>query len=311
MTGTAEGFAHPALWYRDQDEYLAGTVPYLREGLAAGEPVAVAVPTGNLAPLRDALGAEAGRVLWRDMTVDGRNPGRIIPAVLLAFANAHPGQRVRIIGEPTWPGRTSAEYPACVQHEALINAAFAGRAASILCPYDAGRLNPAWVRDTRRTHPVIWDATGHFASHQYDDPLAVAEQLNPPLAEPPPRAATIWIDLQTLSQARHFVADRATRAGLSPGRVIDAVVAVNELTVNSVRHGGGAGTLSIWIEADQLICQLSDAGHLADPLAGRIPIPPQAPTGGRGLLMVNQVCDLVRIHTAASGTTVRVYLHRS
>src|SRR5262245_66433911 len=104
MNTTAGGFSHPALWYRDRDEYLAGTVPFLRDGLAAGEPVAAAVPTGNLALLRDALGEDADQVLWRDMTEAGRNPGRIIPTVLLAFANDHPGRRVRIIGEPCWPG---------------------------------------------------------------------------------------------------------------------------------------------------------------------------------------------------------------
>jgi hypothetical protein len=69
-------FVHPALLYRDSDEYLAATVPFIRDGLAAGEPVAVAVPDPNLALLRDALGADAERILFRDMTVAGRNPGR-------------------------------------------------------------------------------------------------------------------------------------------------------------------------------------------------------------------------------------------
>jgi anti-sigma regulatory factor (Ser/Thr protein kinase) len=310
-TSTAQGLVHPALWYRDQEEYLAGTVPFVRDGLANAEPVAVAVPSGNLALLRAALGADAGEVLWQDMTVAGRNPGRILPGVLLGFANAHPGQRVRIVGEPIWAGRTGAEYPACAQHEALINAAFAGRAASILCPYDVGRLDPAWVHDARRTHPVIWDGTGQFDSLQYGDPVTVAKQVNPPLREPPPQAVTIGVDLHALAEARRLVSDQATRAGLAPARVVDAVVAINELATNSVRHGGGAGTLSIWTDADHLICQMSDAGHVADPLVGRIPLPPETPTGGRGLLLVNQLCDLVRIHSTTSATTVRVYLHRS
>src|SRR5690349_5948381 len=154
MTAAA-AFAHPALLYRDTGEYLAGTLPFIRDGLAAGEPVAVAVPGPHLELLRDALGADAGRVRLLDMRVVGGNPGRILPGVLLAFANAHADRRVRIIGEPIWPGRTPVEYPACAQHEALINAAFAGRAATVLCPYDTGRLDPAWIRDSYRTHPVL------------------------------------------------------------------------------------------------------------------------------------------------------------
>ena len=61
------------------------------------------------------------------MAEAGRNPGRILPAVLHAFADDHPRARVRIVGEPVWAGRTPVEYPACAQHEALINGSLAGR----------------------------------------------------------------------------------------------------------------------------------------------------------------------------------------
>jgi hypothetical protein len=96
----------------------------------------VAVPGANRRLIREALGVDAEQVLMRDMTVAGRNPGRIIPTVLLAFADAYPGRRVRLIGEPIWAGRSETEYPACAQHEALINAAFVGRPITILCPYN-------------------------------------------------------------------------------------------------------------------------------------------------------------------------------
>jgi hypothetical protein len=109
----AEPFVHPALFYRGADEYLAGTVPFIRSGLAAREPVAVAVPGPNLALLCAELGADAGHVRLMDMNTAGRNPGRIIPGVLRAFADTHPGQPVRIIGEPIWASRTDDEYPAC------------------------------------------------------------------------------------------------------------------------------------------------------------------------------------------------------
>nr|WP_256979459.1 MEDS domain-containing protein [Streptomyces sp. NRRL B-24085] len=33
-----EPFVHPALFYEGTDQYIAGTVPFLREGLDAGEP---------------------------------------------------------------------------------------------------------------------------------------------------------------------------------------------------------------------------------------------------------------------------------
>jgi anti-sigma regulatory factor (Ser/Thr protein kinase) len=307
-TTTAEQFVHPALLYDDDAEYLAGTVPYIREGLAIGEPVAVAVPGPNLALIRAALGPDADRVLLRDMTVAGRNPGRIIPTVLLAFADAHPGRRVRLIGEPIWAGRSAVEYPACAQHEALINAAFAARAATILCPYNTRLLAPDWIEDAHKTHPVLLDATRSFASAHYNNPVAVAAGFNLPLPDPPGDAATIAVDFFTLPAVRSFVAEHAGRAGLPPARIGELTLAINELVTNTVRHGGGTGELSVWAEPDRLVCQVTDRGHVADPLAGRIPVPAEAETGGRGLLLVNQLCDLVRIHTTALRTTIRVHM---
>jgi anti-sigma regulatory factor (Ser/Thr protein kinase) len=306
MSTAAEPFAHPALLYRNDEEYVAGTVPYVREGLAAGEPVAVAVPGPRLELIRDGLGADAEQVLFRDMTVAGRNPGRIIPTVLLAFADAHPGRRVRLIGEPIWAGRTPAEYPACAQHEALINAAFTGRAATILCPYDTGLLDPAWIEDAYRTHPVMVDAERSFDSVHYDDPVAVAAGFNRPLPDPPAYAVTMAVDFCSLAAVRRFIAEHAARAGVAPGRAGDLILAVSELAANAVEHGGGTGEVAVWSEGGDLVCQLTDGGHLSDPLAGRIPVRPEAPTGGRGLLLVNQLCDLVRVHTTPGGTTTRV-----
>src|SRR5690348_12702806 len=111
-----EAFQHEALVYRTPEELLAGTVPFVEAGLAADEPVLVAVPAANIELIRDAMTAASGAVRFVDMTEAGRNPGRIIPGVLHAFVDEHAPCRVRVIGEPIWAGRSAAEYPACVQH---------------------------------------------------------------------------------------------------------------------------------------------------------------------------------------------------
>ncbi|CAM5655120.1 non-specific serine/threonine protein kinase OS=Streptomyces glaucescens OX=1907 GN=SGLAU_31250 PE=3 SV=1 [Streptomyces glaucescens] len=95
-----DAFVHPALFYRGEEESTRQTVAFLRAGLAAGEPMAVAVPGPNLELIRAGLGTDGDGILFLDMTDVGRNPGRIIPRVLRGFADAHPGGRVRIIGEP-------------------------------------------------------------------------------------------------------------------------------------------------------------------------------------------------------------------
>ncbi|MGV9840892.1 anti-sigma factor RsbA family regulatory protein [Streptomyces fungicidicus] len=300
-------FVHPALFYRDDREYLDGTLPFVRAGLAAGEPVAVAVPGDRLRLLRDALGDDAAAVRLVDMREAGRNPGRIIPGVLRAFADDRPaGKRVRIIGEPVWAGRSETEYPACVQHEALINAAFRGRAVTILCPYDAARLPARVLADAHATHPVVIPAGPgpEYRSDAYA-PDAVAARCNEPLP-PVADAMTFPFAAASLPGARHAASGEGRRLGLTGVALEDLAIATAELTTNSVRHGGGSGVLRVWGENGRVVCEVRDRGTLTDPLAGRHPAPHDQ-RGGRGLLMVNLIADLVRVHTGDEGTTIRCW----
>lgn len=273
----------------------------------------MAVPRENLRLVRDGLGGDADGVRLLDMQEVGRNPGRIIPGVLRAFADAQaPGRRVRIVGEPIWAGRSSVEYPACVQHEALINAAFEGRTVTILCPYDVRRLDGQVLADAHATHPtVIRD--GRSADSEAYAPQTVVARYNEPLAAVPGvKAVSFPFDGGTLAEARHRAADEAGRLGLAAARTRDLLLVVAELTTNSVVHGGGRGVLRVWGEGGTegaVVCEVRDAGVLADPLAGRRPAPPERP-GGRGLLLVNLVADLVRTHTGGAGTTVRCWFGR-
>ena len=208
-------FRHQALLYRDAGEFLAGTVRFVEDGLAAKEPVLVAVPGGNLDLIAGALRNSADRVRFADMTEAGRNPGRIIPWVLHAFITEHTGTRVRIIGEPTWAGRSDVEYPACVQHDALINRAFAGWDASILCPYDLATLPASAVSDAERTHPELvgglpagsgpWAAAGTSARYR---PEEVVEEFNLPLPPVPDSATRLDFDRGRLGMVRQFVIGR-------------------------------------------------------------------------------------------------------
>ncbi|GAA3435141.1 sensor histidine kinase [Kutzneria kofuensis] len=294
-------FDHPALFYRDEHEYLAGTLPFITEGLAAGAPVAVAVPTANLALLREELGRDAEHVRMLDMTEVGRNPGRIIPGVLRAFADAHPGRHVRIIGEPIWAHRSETEYPACAQHEALINHAFTGHTATILCPYDVAALDPLVVADAARTHPVLVDRTGRRDSDQYA-PDAVVADYNRPLATPP-NAVTFTATATDLARLRRWASATAGALGLSEGRAGDLLLAVTELATNSIEHAGSSATVMLGVDGSDLVCQVHDTGHITDPLVGRRP-EAAGQRRGRGLLMVNHLADLVRLHTTPRGTSI-------
>jgi len=77
-----------------------------------------------------------------------------------------------------------------------------------------------------------------------------------------------------------------------------------------VVHGGGGGSFRMWREVDTVVCEVSDAGHVSDPLAGRVLVPSDA-EGGRGLWLVNQCCDLVELRSSPSGTVVRLHVART
>ncbi|MFD0885081.1 anti-sigma factor RsbA family regulatory protein [Streptosporangium algeriense] len=314
-TATAEldPFVHPALFYRGDREYLQATLPFIRGGLAAGEPVAVAVPERNLRLLRTWLGPQASSVCFLDMTREGRNPGRIIPAVLRAFADPHEGRRVRILGEPVWPGRSVTEYPACLQHEALVNLAFPGRAVTIMCPYDADALEPGVVRDAETTHPVLLDGSGLRVSDAYAPERAIRD-ANRVLPDPERAEALDFggprngerFGVRELARAREFAVGHAARAGLRGERLGDLRMIAGELVANSLDHGGGRGVLRVWAEGGQVVMDVRDAGHITDPLVGRRPVDARR-RGACGLLVTNLLSDLVRVHTGEGGTTVRVY----
>lgn len=303
MTGDADPLIHMALFYRGDREYLEAVVPFIRDGLDNGEQVLVAVPTEKLALVRDALGGDGARVSLTDMTDVGRNPARTFPALSVVDDSAG---RARIVAEPVWPARSAEAYPACVQNEALFNTAFAGRALTTMCPYDAVGLDAAVLADARTTHPRIREGPAVSVSTDYAAEDAV-RRYNQPLPEDPAAVTFRLATVDDLSAARAFVVRCAESLGLPVGRFGDLQLIVTELATNSLEYTDGACTIAMWRAGADLICQVSDGGRLDDPLAGRR-LPATHGMGGRGLFLVNALADLVRTYTSPDGTTIRVYL---
>ncbi len=299
---------HLALFYRGPDEYCDAITSFVRDGLSAGERVLVAVPEYRLFSLRTALGSEHhqpdGRLGFADMSTLGRNPARIIPAVQAFIAAGH--QPVRFVGEPIWAGRSSAEITEATRHEALINLAFAAADVQILCPYDAARLPDSVLADACRTHPSIAGRQVRGAADAFLGPGGIPERCTAPLT-PPPRGAEILRYHADLRSVREFAGGLARAAGLPAGRAADLILAVSEIAANTLRHSGGGGIVFGWQAPGELICELRDAGHITDPLAGRrMPDPEQA--GGHGMWLVNRSVDLTEIRTGLGGTAIRVHV---
>jgi anti-sigma regulatory factor (Ser/Thr protein kinase) len=111
-----------------------------------------------------------------------------------------------------------------------------------------------------------------------------------------------------LAAVRALVRRCTAEAGLSDKRAVDLVIAVGEVAANTVQHARTAGTLDIWHDADEIICQVTDGGFIRDPQAGSHAPPPGA-LAGHGLWMVNQLCDRVDLHSDETGTTIRMHMN--
>jgi anti-sigma regulatory factor (Ser/Thr protein kinase) len=301
-------FSHEALLYDGPAQFLEGTLPFLRDGLARDEAMLVALPTERLALLERELGQDAERVCFADMAVLGRNPARIIPAWRdFLDEQGAAGRPFRGIGEPIWAGRTPGELVECQHHELLLNLAFDGGPAwRLLCPYDTRALPRDVIQEARRSHPSLWEDGVGSSSTSYVAPGATLSQGDD-LPPPPAEAHRLAFTVERLSDLRRLVARCAGSAGLGPKRTSDLVLAASEVATNSVLHGGGEGTLSIWRERGALICEVRDRGRITDPLVGRERPSPNM-LRGRGMWLVNQLCDLVQVRTTPGGSVVRFRL---
>ena len=302
---TKTKLVHEALFYGDPAEYVRGVGEFVGTGLRSGEPVMVAVPGPRLELLRDELG---DKVELADMAELGRNPARIIPRIR-AFVDAHPGRRVRFVGEPIWVSRTGPELIEGTRHEALINLAFADAPATILCPYDTAGLGEGVLTDAECTHPVLVAGGERRPSAAYLDPLDVYDVADRPLPEAP-RSAVALPTGADLAGIRAFVRRQSTDAGLAPERAADLLLAANEVATNTLVHVARPGEVRFWSDGREVVCEIADSGRIRDPLVGRVVPGPDRP-GGRGLWLVNQLCDLVELRSGAEGTVIRLHMRLS
>ena len=305
-----DSFRHEALFYDGKDGFLRGVLPFVREGLAIGEPTLVSVGRARSALLRDALGADAEYVRFVDMDGVGRNPARVIPAWrAFLLQHAHHPRGVRAVGEAVWPGRSKAELDECARHESLLNVAFScGPTWRLLCPYDLEELDREVIDDALLTHPALMHEGVSRRNGAYL-PLDIAPgPFNGSLPPPSADHEKLLFTRLGLGALRTLISAHAEDAGMRADTTDELVLAVNEIATNSVQYGGGGGTLRVWREPDAVVCEVRDRGFIRDPLVGRM-APPVEQYGGRGLWIVNQLCDLVQIRSAPSGTVVRVHMH--
>ena len=269
----------------------------------------VAVVPEHLAWLQDALAHRAEYVEFVDMHELGHNPARIIPAWQhFLDTKARQGSPIRGIGEPIWPGRHPQELLECQFHEALLNVAIDPELPFwLICPYDAEALSLDVLDEAHRSHPVILDSHSYDGSSRYEGRAHVESIFTAELPELKLQPTAAVFTRNNVTRVGAYVKLEFHVGGLGVREANDLAQVIQRLASSSLHRGATLGTVRIFSQPDELICEVVDDTVVVDPLIGR-----RAPREGEddSLWFANQMCDLVQVRSSSTGTTVRVHTWR-
>ena len=302
--GPRPGFVHEALMYRDVAEFDGAMHAFLQEAATAGEPVLVALPGPHLKHAQQALGEAMADARCEDLQEVGRNPSCLLE-MIEQWVASHDG-RARVVSEVVWPGRSHAESVEALRHEALVNHALAGSEATVMSPFDAAQLDADILAAVEMTHPTVVEDGRRRAGTAYTDPLSTTFGELWPLDEPVGPVSEHPLTGSLLELRRAIASDPAL-ASLSAARRSDLVLAINEATSNAVRHGNATCMTRIWHDGDEVVTEVCTPSAIADVMVGRRR-PAADALEGRGLWLINQVCDLVELRSGTSGMTLRMHV---
>ncbi|MGD6748857.1 anti-sigma factor RsbA family regulatory protein [Streptomyces sp. BH105] len=294
---------HQAVLYDGMPEFLAGTVPHLREGIEAGAPTLAIAPAREAEALREALGPDAPAVQFINPLDVYTNPVRAMTAISAVARTLGP--------RPAWVVATDdwERYPdpiEWVRYEAMLNVSFPHQPYHSRCCYDTRVLPPEVVEHVRRTHPEVFEGEALRDSPVYGDQTALLAELDRrPLPASPHATASMRILPADLHAVRAFVAEQARGCGVTGDALHQLLVAVTEVATNAIRHGDAPVTLRAWPD-NGLICEITDSGDWQpDAHLGWTP-PDSVTDSGFGLWGAGMLCDTVQVRPGAKGTTVRL-----
>ena len=294
---------HNAFVYESDDEYVERAVAFLKDGLEAGEGGIVGNTRDGLAVMRDALGPDADRVAFVDVSSTYTRPARTVATYYGTFLeHLRSAPAVRAVANVQF-GPTPGDWREWTGYEAITNLAYAHLPVWVLCTYDADGL-PDPVREAVwRTHPEVL-SDGWQKSDSFEDPREVVRKLTPdPEPLPELRSCSAHEDLELFREqlARELVAENVAGA-----KALDMLVAGTEIATNAIRHGAGIEEVRVGRAEGRFVCEVIDRGSgFDDPMAGYLA--PGEGTG-TGLWVARQLTWRVESFHSPRGFTVRLWL---
>jgi anti-sigma regulatory factor (Ser/Thr protein kinase) len=330
-TLTGRRAEHAVVFYRDDDQLAEMVGRYLLPAVQDLAPVLVVATPDHIrsieARLADAgadlgvararglfLVLDAAEAIRGFMIADWPDPAGFWRAITPLLREAARARRpVRVYGEMVALLWEADLVSAAIEVEAMWNELTAQYDFSLLCGYSQrsvggdGYLDD--VTEVCRLHTHVIGAPPGAGIDSLARSATSGSWIDQPLSSPPADAVVLRYRAD-LAYVREFAAVHGRQAGLPPHRVNDLILAVGELTANTLAHTSGPGTLTLWVTGTEVVCQIQDQGQINAQVTSRTRPDAAALDGGRGLWLVHQVCDLVEMRSGEAGTTVRVHIRR-
>ena len=303
--------SHGAAVVASQDELLAVALPFLDEGLRAGDLVALTCPQETVELISRALGERARAVESdpRMSLLGSRAPDALTMCRrFLERAMATGSGRLRVVAEVDF-GSEPADWREGQRFESVYNRLLGAAPVSAVCLYDRRRLPAAVIESAAHTHPELVRGTNWSASPRFQDPGSYVPSLPLP-REPVEDGDPVFAvdDARTLAGLRHQLG--AVIASLVPDRdqQEDLHLAASEIAANAFRHGVRPVSARVWADGNRVICVISDRGRTyTDPFSGFAPAHgPDLSNGGMGLWLARKLWDHVDVLPGADGLSVRL-----
>ena len=302
---------HDAFLYGSDEQLVTAIVPFLQESLTRGDAAAAVTTPGNLALLRDRLGADA-HVSYVEAADWYVRPAAAIAQFDAAIRELIDGgaPHLRVVGELRF-GSTAGEHASWNRYEAIVNEAFKRAPLWVVCLYDTRALPEQLIEAARRTHPTLFETRRRRQSVDYVEPAVLLGQIPEPgipVAGPPRLQLRIDGDPRGW---RRSLAGAVEAEALPRGRAEEFLIAVGEVVANALGHGHGLAELTLWSTNDGVVCAVHDNGPgVDDPFAGYLPPGNDDAAQGMGLWVARQLSDSLAIQSGADGTTVRLGIGR-
>jgi AcrR family transcriptional regulator len=290
---------HEALVYSSDEEFLATAVPFILDGISAGQPVIAPLLPEKVALLRGVLGPEAERVSFPDAVALYSRPAHTLAEYRQKLDEelSRAGVAlVRVIGEVLFSS-DAQENEDWKQYESAINQAWADYPVWVICGYDTRVLPEELITVALHTHRVVSSGEQRGPSPRYietDDLVKLPlRRENGHAVDGSGPLARLTIDKEPdLAALRRLVAGEARAGGLAPAAVEDVTVAVAELARDGLRRGDGETSVQVVRDQARWHCDVTGpAAGAGDDL---------------GLLIARLISERVEVAAGAGEETVRM-----